>query len=444
MTSAAGLLRAEGTSFTYPNGDERVGPFDFAAAGGEVTLVQGPSGCGKSTLARLLCGVIPHLYQGNLEGGVFLGDRRTTELALPEITSRVGAVFQNPETQLLAGTVSDEIDFALERCADERTPIERRRRALFDRFDLGALAEREPRTLSGGEQQRVLIAAAAARQPDVLLLDEPFSMLDRDAAEAVADNVAELCRAGTAVVAFEHRATAFDSKIATKRIELAPAAIPAAVPRLPARSGDLAVRVEGLRVALGGRAVLRDLDLELRGGSAVALLGPNGAGKTTLLRALCGLLRHEGRISRRVDGIERRGVVGLCFQNADHQIFNGSVREELRYAVDRVDEDHYRGLLELLALSHLERRQPLLLSEGEKKRLAIGLLLMRPGLHGICLDEPTLGQDAAHRRSLGQTIRRLVEAGYLCVVATHDEEWTAQWCDASLRLEGGRITGGDS
>jgi energy-coupling factor transport system ATP-binding protein len=441
MTPGDSVLRVERASFAYPSGDARVGPFDLEVRAGRLTLVQGPSGCGKSTLARLLCGVIPHLYHGDLAGGVVLDGRATTELSLPEITARVGAVFQNPEAQLLAATVADEVDFGLERCAHNGCSAADRRRTVFERFDLGHLADRDPRSLSGGEQQRVLIAAAAARRPELLVLDEPLSMLDRDATSAVVEDLAELRRDGTALVAFEHRRPVFGGDDDATVVRLADDREAPELPRLPPRNGVLAVRLEGVSVDLGGRRVLHDLDLHLRGGAAVAVLGANGAGKTTLLRALCGLQRHRGRISRRVDATERDGVVGLCFQNADHQIFNASVRDELRYGGDAIDEDHYRAVLALTGLSHCETRQPLLLSEGEKKRLAIGLLLMRRGLHGLCLDEPTLGQDAVHREVLGRTVRRLVEAGYLCVVATHDETWARRWCDRSIHLERGRIDG---
>lgn len=442
MTLGDSLLRVERASFAYPSGDARIGPFDLEVAAGRLTLVQGPSGCGKSTLARLLCGVIPHLYRGDLGGAVLLDGRATTELSLTDITARVGAVFQNPEAQLLAATVADEVDFGLERCAQNGCSAADRRRAVFERFDLGHLADRDPRSLSGGEQQRVLIAAAAARRPEVLVLDEPLSMLDRDATGAVVEDLAELRRDGTAVVAFEHRRPVFGGDDAATVVTLANDREAPVLPALPPRSGALTVRLEGVSVELGGRPVLQDLDLRLCGGSAVAVLGANGAGKTTLLRVLCGLQRHRGRVSRRVDASERDGVVGLCFQNADHQIFNASVRDELRYGGEKIDDDHYRAVLALTGLTDCEDRQPLLLSEGEKKRLAIGLLLMRRGLHGLCLDEPTLGQDAVNREVLGRTVRRLVEAGYLCVVATHDEEWAQRWCDRSLRLERGRIDGG--
>lgn len=442
MTGGA-TLSAEQVAFRYPCGDVPVGPYSIDVAPGRLHLVHGPSGSGKSTLLRLLCGVIPHLYEGELHGRVLLDGEPTTALPLGQITRRVGAVFQNPETQLLGTTVGEEIAFGLRRSGLSRSGREERQRDVLDRFALGPFAHRDPRRLSGGEQQRVVIAALAARRPEVLLLDEPLSMLDRGATAAVRDDLDAVCRDGAAVVAFEHRRDVFAGCSGVDEMSLANVAAAVEVPEMADCRGELTLDAEGLAVDLGGTTVLQGIDLCWRGGTAVAVHGPNGSGKTTLLRALCGLQPHRGRITRRVDGREVRGAMGLAFQNADHQIFNESVRAELRYACGVVDEDRYRSVLELLGLEACERRPPLLLSEGEKKRLALGLLLMRPGLHGLCLDEPTVGQDDAHRERLGQTLRRLVAAGHLCVVATHDEAWARRWCDSSLRLEAGRVAGAD-
>jgi energy-coupling factor transport system ATP-binding protein len=79
------------------------------------------------------------------------------------------------------------------------------------------------------------------------------------------------------------------------------------------------------------------------------------------------------------------------------------------------------------------------LSEGEKKRLGLAILLARPGLQGLCVDEPTLGQDARHRDLMGQVVRHLASTGYLCVVATHDVEWAAEWGDEFVMLHDGRV-----
>jgi len=440
MTHGGALLAAHDASFAYPCGDRHIGPFDLAIQSGSLTLVRGPSGCGKSTLVRLLCGIIPHLYEGDLRGGVRLTGLPIVDMPLWRVTSRVGAVFQNPELQFLGSTVGEEIDFALSRTEWSREQRSERRRELMERFQLGAWEERDPRRLSGGEQQRVIIAAASSRRPEVVLLDEPMSMLDREAAAAVVEQVDSLREEGTAAVVFEHRRTAFAARADVSEVTLGTTATLIEPPPIRPREGVLEVGLRGVAVERDGRLILRDVDLNLRGGSALAIHGANGSGKTTLLRVLCGLQDYRGRMSPCIDGRAVPGTtMGLCFQNPDHQIFNATVRAELRYGRAAIDEDFYRSIVVLLGLSELEERPPLLLSEGEKKRLALGLLLLRPGLYGLCLDEPTLGQDDSYRERLGQVVRRLVEAGYLCVVATHDAPWAQRWCDSVLRIEDGHV-----
>jgi energy-coupling factor transport system ATP-binding protein len=103
-------------------------------------------------------------------------------------------------------------------------------------------------------------------------------------------------------------------------------------------------------------------------------------------------------------------------QNPAAQLLASTVKDEVVFGLPDCDVRLYRGVLALLGLGPYEETPPLLLSEGEKKRLALATVLMRPRLSGICLDEPTLGQDEGHRRLLGLVLHRLASAGYLCLV----------------------------
>jgi energy-coupling factor transporter ATP-binding protein EcfA2 len=173
---------------------------------------------------------------------------------------------------------------------------------------------------------------------------------------------------------------------------------------------------------LGGRAILQDLSLSAEMGHVVAVVGRNGVGKTTLLRALVGLQNHEGTIA--MNG--GQPDLGMVFQNADMQLFNATVRDEILYRVPEPDMDLYGWLLEALGLARYEEVPPLLLSEGEKKRVALATVLMRRPRHGLLLDEPSLGQDAAHKKQLIQVARALAGAGQLVVLTTHDLTLAAQ------------------
>jgi energy-coupling factor transporter ATP-binding protein EcfA2 len=182
------------------------------------------------------------------------------------------------------------------------------------------------------------------------------------------------------------------------------------------------LEVSSLSVTLGKQRILRDLGFAAEGGSVIAIVGRNGVGKTTLLRALAGLQTHTGTAA--IDGDQPD--LGLVFQNPDLQLFNPTVREEILYRLPEPDMMHYKWLIQVLGLVPYEHCRPLLLSEGEKKRVALATVLMRRPQHGILLDEPSLGQDEHHKAMLVHLCRALAEAGLLVILTTHDLGLAAQ------------------
>jgi energy-coupling factor transporter ATP-binding protein EcfA2 len=436
----AAVIAAKAAAFRYAGQASAIGPFDFAAAAGEFHLISGASGCGKSTFARMLCGLVPHLYRGDLAGKVHIGGRPSDAEPLWWLTTVVGFVGQNPRAQLLGSTVRDEIVFGLESLGLRRRAVGERLEETLSRFDLDRFAERDPRSLSGGEQQRLILAAVMARRPRALVLDEPLAMLDTSSAMRAVSELSALRDEGCAVTAFEHRDALLGDIDGLQRVAL-PAVEPSDgnLPHLPMEIPPFRVVVNGLRVELGSRPVLDGVDCALAGGCVIAVVGANGSGKTTLLRTLVGLQACTGRVNMLTSGGRQQWRLGLCFQNPDCQIFNATVRQELRFGLSEIDENFYHSVVKLLDLARYEQTPPLLLSEGEKKRLALATVLLRPGLSGICLDEPTLGQDVNQRRFLGRILKHLAAAGYLCVVATHDMEWAVKWSDEVLLLQAGRL-----
>ena len=432
-------LDAQSLTYTYhgqPTPSFRDVSLDVRA--GERLLITGSSGCGKSTLARCLAGLIPHLYKGKLEGAVRLDGLRTDETPLWQLAEKAGMVLQNTQAQMLASTVEDEIAFGLENLGLPRDEIGRRIDAGLDRFGLQPFRGNDPRRLSGGEGQRVMLAAMLARQPLVLVLDEPLSMLDTTAAQELVSHLTELARQGSAIVVCEHRSRYFDGAGAFREHPLGHEKVAdgddSSAPLSPV--ADFRLSISDLTVTFGKRKVLDDVSIDLEGGQIVALIGVNGSGKTTLLRSLIGLQRREGKVV-----VSDGGALdlGLVYQNPDLQLFNPTVREEVLYRVASPDEELYRWLMTRLGLARYQDSSPLLLSEGEKKRLCLAMVLMRQPRHGVLLDEPTLGQDDHHRVLLGRTAKALADAGRLVVVATHDLAWAAHFATQMIVLHEGRI-----
>ena len=421
------IVRADSIAYRYPQNDHGLAPTSLTMRSGDAMLITGPSGCGKSTLARCLTGLIPHLYRGRLSGKVWLDGCCTSETPLWQLTERAGLVFQNPAAQMLAVTVEEEIVFGLENLGLARDVVRERLEASLARFDLESLRTRSPQTLSGGEQQRLALAAITARRPPVLVLDEPLSMLDVTASTDLVAHLADLARSGTTVIVCEHRAEFVQTipNLHTAHLDGAGDAKPKNSPPASGFGGQVpgfTLEVSSLEVRLGGRFVLQDLSFSARGGEVVAVVGRNGVGKTTLLRALAGLQKHAGTVA--VNG--ERPDLGIVFQNPDLQLFNATVREEILYRLPDPPMDRYAWLVEMLGLSRYEETPPLLLSEGEKKRVALATVLMRGPRHGVLLDEPALGQDTAHKTRLMRMAHALADAGQLIILTTHDLTLAAQ------------------
>jgi energy-coupling factor transporter ATP-binding protein EcfA2 len=265
-------------------------------------------------------------------------------------------------------------------------------------------------------------------------------MLDSTAARDLVAHLCELARSGTAVIVCEHRVAPLRSAGELRILSLdggrpdPSASRGLSAPFPAAQSSSFALRVAGLDVQLGARQVLRGVSFAAHSGEVLAVVGPNGAGKTTLLRAMAGLVRYSGTIA--VDG--EQPDLSLVYQNPDLQLFNPTVRDEVLYKVRDPDMDRYHWLVRALGLVPYENTPPLLLSEGEKKRLALAVVLMRAPRHGVLLDEPALGQDSAHKAKLIELARALARSGRVVIMTTHDLTLAAQ-ADRMLLLGRGEI-----
>ena len=425
------LLEACQVSFTYPQDGHGLQPVSLKIDAGEAALVSGPSGCGKSTLARCLVGLIPHLYRGQFEGEVRIAGEDSASQPLWRLAETAGMVFQNPAAQMLASTVEDEILFGLENAGLSHAEMDRRLSAALERFGLSEMRQRSPQTLSGGEQQKLALAAITARRPAALVLDEPLSMLDTSAALEFVAQTQELVREGAAVVYCEHRQEYLRGFPGMQLIPLegkqpGPAAHTEMPPwPLPGETPQT-LQARQLDVPRGGRAVIQGLDLNLVGGKITALVGRNGVGKTTLFRALSGLQAYTGSIEVHTGAATENPQLGIVFQNPDLQLFNASVRDEILYRLGNPDMRLYEWLVAVLELERYATTPPLLLSEGEKRRVALATMLMRQPRHGLLLDEPALGQDEGHKAILLRLLRAYAAAGHIVAYATHDLELAAQ------------------
>ena len=201
------IIDLQGVSYTYEGEHEPVlRDVSLAVSEGEFLLVLGPSGCGKSTLLQLLNGTIPHTLKGRLTGQAVVCGHVLADTKVATFAVEIGMVFQDPEAQIINTRVRDEVCFGLENlCRPAAEIIERQAEALAV-VGLEGFGDRSVFDLSGGEKQRVSIAAVLAARPRLLVLDEPTANLDPAGMAEVFAVLERLNReAGTTIVIVEHR-----------------------------------------------------------------------------------------------------------------------------------------------------------------------------------------------------------------------------------------------
>ena len=340
------IIAIDHFSYRYPRRDRpALRDVSLRVGSGELLAISGPSGCGKSTLALAMGGYLWQRQGGSSSGTVRVGGANVQQQPLYETADHVAVVQQNPEAQFCTLTVEDEVAFGLE---NRRAPVERIERQVawaLDQVGAAHLRHRELATLSGGEAQRVAIAALLAAEPRVLILDEPTSSLDPSATRDILALLSRLrAESGLTTIVIEHKLQALrplhprlismDAGRIVAQGQGIPTPIPL-IPRRPAPPGEVAVRLQGVRVAYDGATALGPLDVSLHRGQLIALMGDNGSGKSTALRAIMGLQPlAAGRITSLGRDVSRTPVhqlaaqAGMVFQNPDHQLLADTVWDE--------------------------------------------------------------------------------------------------------------------
>ena len=439
-----GPLPAElvGVGYRYPGAEsDAVRGVNLTIHPGEMVALVGDNGSGKSTLTRLLAGRRPTEGEVVRPGSAGLGQPDGTAL-----------VMQHPESQVLGVRVADDVVWGL----PESVPVDID--GLLESVGLDGMDERETSGLSGGELQRLAVAAALARHPRLLLSDESTAMVDEDGRRDLTALLRRLpAERGMAVVHVTHRSE--EAALADRRYRMVAGELqadgssvdsPASV-LLPQSDVEVAApeRIEfadvthiyGVGTPWAGTA-LADVNLTIEPGEGVLIVGGNGSGKSTLAWILAGILRptfgacHLGK----EPVYQQIGSVGLAFQHARLQLQRATIGRDIRAAGAADDEAVHAALSAVgLEIEGFEERRVDSLSGGEQRRVAIaGILAHRPSV--LVLDEPLAGLDQPSREGLIELLAGLRrDHSMTIVVISHDLHGMERVCDRVVRLDAGRI-----
>ncbi len=201
------IIELRDVSFSYSaEAEPALSHVSLAISEGEFVGVIGPSGAGKSTLAAMMSGAIPHHYQGKLYGATLVDGHDTCEVTLTDISRVVGSVLQDIDAQMVASSVEDEMLFGLENFGVPHDQIEDRITQTLETVGIAHLRDREIAKLSGGQKQKVAIAAILALAPRVLVMDEPTAALDPASSTMVFETLRQVNKlAGITVVVIEQK-----------------------------------------------------------------------------------------------------------------------------------------------------------------------------------------------------------------------------------------------
>ena len=471
------MIEIKNVDFKYKGtGEGGLHDLSLTINNGETVLLCGPSGCGKTTVTRLINGLIPHYYKGELTGSVIVNGRDIAKTELYELAGVVGTVFQNPRSQFFAIDTDGEITFGAENIGMPPEEIVSRKNNTAKEMHIERLLDRSIFELSGGEKQIIACASVSVLSPDIIVLDEPSSNLDTEAIEKLKAVLTEWKSQGKTIVIAEHRLY-FLCELADRMLilengkitkELNKAEIkaltisdtermgvrPMMLPEIYCShqntdiQGDVLLLEDFRFTYKDGKHGINIPRLQLPANRIIAVIGQNGAGKSTLARNICGLERKcKGTLTMNGKKLKTKDRLHNCYmimQDVNHQLFTESVRDEVilsmtdKFLTDEKKAQKADEILVQLDLAEYADTHPMALSGGQKQRTAVasGIASSKPI---IIFDEPTSGLDLAHMKQVSDELKKLRDMGKTVIVVTHDNEFILSCCDHVVRLENGCV-----
>lgn len=494
------MIELKSLSFKYNNDlPEALKNINLAVNPGERVLIAGRNGAGKTTLSKILAGLMPQVEHGILNGEYLYSGKNIREMGRKEIASRVAVLFQDFESQITAGPVREELIFYPMNLGVPYDKAVKAAEKLAAEFGLSALLDRDTGSLSGGEKQKVELLSLLITNPEVLILDEPFTDIDPVSQKFIMDFL-NSGRFRGALVVFEqsldfyaafdriillgngeiikdgNRGTSGDFGAIRQAGLLAPAVIgacggyisgdftaaglihgakyfnPVEYERLAAvyaENMQPVYEIQGLQYRYRGSPeyALTGVDLAINEGDFVSIIGANGSGKTTLMKILASIYDYKkGSVFYRGGNMKDdpvTGRVGYVYQNPDNQIFAETVFDEIAFALRMkgLPETEVaiktENMMDIFDITSKRNADPFSLPKGDRQLIACAsVLILWPDV--MILDEPTTGLDPQSISRLMKVIGDINKAGKTVIVITHYMDVAARYGGKIIAMKSGR------
>ena len=455
------MIEIRELSFKYKGGsDYSLKDINLKIKKGECILLCGRSGCGKSTLLKLMNGIIPEFYDGDITGSVLVNGMNTFITPIYKLSKDVGSVFQNPKTQFYTTNTTDEIAFGLENYGIEREVINKRIKEVEKELHLENLMNQNIFNLSGGEKQKIAIASIYALSPEIFILDEPSSSLDIKSMKELSLTIKKLKSLGKTIIIAEHRLW-YLKDIVDRAIYLEDGKIirEYSMDQIENLSEDERMRT-GLRYSdykaierfddfetsnkgallelknlifkRNTRTILSIMDLTFCYGNIIGIVGENGIGKSTLAKIMCGLYKeNKGKILKEDENFKTKSRLNeslLIMQEVNCQLFTDSVKDEIVLTSTIKDDNDLDTWLKDMELKNISDRNPHTLSGGQKQRVII-LSALLSDKKILFFDEPTSGLDYRNMKIVAKNIKKVKGKDKLILIISHDVEFLESVCD---------------
>lgn len=465
------MIKIDHISFSYGEENENTGgvrDIDLNIEDGQFVVLCGESGCGKTTITRLINGLIPHYYEGQMAGEVWVNGEKVSEQPLYDTAAVVGSVFQNPRSQFFNVDTTSEITFGCENLGQPEKDIRERFAKTVRDFRLEKLMDRNIFHLSGGEKQKIACAGVSIMEPDVLVMDEPSSNLDAASILDLRKILAFWKSQGKTIIVSEHRlyylrgladrfiylaegqvsrdysAAEFEQLTEQQRsnMGLRTFALERLLPPVLPQQEKTALALHNFRFAYKNEPeTLHIMDCEIPTNRIVGIIGNNGAGKSTFSRCFCGLEKRCGEIvwnGRKYRPKDRLSTCYMVMQEVNHQLFTESVLDEVLISMEEENQERAEEILNRLDLLAFKDRHPMSLSGGQKQRVAIASAIASKRSI-LFFDEPTSGLDYKHMKEVANVLRQVRDTGITMYVITHDLELILDCCTDIVHFENGSI-----